>query len=119
MSFDPVAALVAYHAALDAHDIARVETLMATNATYESDGIGLVKGRDAITTAMRAYFTATPDHQAWDDEVSKSGPRSARCHWRLKATNKQTGAVVERSGTEEVVFDEAGLVLHVVVVDEI
>lgn len=118
MNFEPVAALIAYHAALDDHDMDRVEKLMAVNATYESDGIGLVKGRDAIVTAMRNYFAASPDHQAWNDVVSTSGARSARCHWRLEATNKQTGEIVKRSGTEEMEFDQAGLICKVVVLDE-
>ena len=77
MSFDPVAALVAYHAALDAHDVDKVEALMAESATYESVAVGVVQGRDAITAAMRKYFAAHADHQAWDDSVEQVSDRIA------------------------------------------
>ncbi len=117
MSFDPVAAISAYHAALDAHDVDKVETLMAENATYESAGIGLVEGRDAILAAMRKYFAAHTDHHAWDDSAEQIGPRTARAVWQLKATNNATGEKYHRRGEEDVTFDEAGLVLRVVVRD--
>ncbi len=117
MSFDPVAALVAYHAALDAHDVDKVETLMAANATYESEGIGLVEGRDAITSAMRKYFAGHSDHKAWDDQVEATGPHSARAQWQVKATTKATGEQFHRSGLEDVTFDDQGLVMTVKVTD--
>jgi ketosteroid isomerase-like protein len=117
MNFDPVAALIAYHAALDAHDVDAVEKLMAENATYESAGIGLVEGRAAITSAIRKYFAAHADHHAWDDSVKQIGPRSARAVWQLTATNDATGEKYHRRGEEEVTFDDEGLVLRVLVVD--
>jgi mRNA-degrading endonuclease HigB of HigAB toxin-antitoxin module len=117
MTFKPVAALIAYHAALDAHDVDLVETLMAENATYESAAIGLIEGRKAIISAMRKYFAAHTDHHAWDDSVQQTGPQSARAIWQLKATNDATGENYHRRGEEEVTFDAAGKVLRVVVVD--
>ncbi len=117
MSFDPVVALVAYHAALDAHDVDKVEMLMAVNATYESAGIGLVEGRDAITSAMRKYFAGHSDHEAWDDQVEATGPRSARAVWQVKATSKASGEQFHRNGLEDVTFDDQGLVLKVKVTD--
>jgi SnoaL-like domain len=116
MSFDPVAALVAYHAALDAHDVDKVETLMAVNATYESAGIGLVEGRDAITSAMRKYFAAHSDHKAWDDQVEATGPCSARAAWQVKATTT-AGEKFHRNGLEDVWFDDHGKVVAVKVTD--
>lgn len=117
MSFDPVAALVSYHAALDAHDVDKVETLMAAQATYESAGIGLIEGRDAITSAMRKYFAAHSNHQAWDESVAATGPRSARAAWRVKATVAASGEHFQRSGLEDVTFDDEGKVLAVKVTD--
>lgn len=116
--FDPVAALVAFHKALDSFDVAGVSRMMAWDATYDSPGLGQVKGRDAITASMASYFATSPDHQAWDDEVFATGPRSAGCRWRLRATNKQTGVVVERHGTEAITFNKYGLITSVVVKDE-
>jgi ketosteroid isomerase-like protein len=117
MSFDPVAALVAYHAALDAHDVDKVESLMAENAVYESAAIGVVEGRAAIIAAMRKYFTAHKDHHAWDDSVKATGPYSAHAVWQLTATNNASGEKYHRRGTEEVTFEGDGKVLRVFVVD--
>jgi SnoaL-like domain len=119
MSFDPVAAITVYHAALDAHDVDLVESLMAETATYESAGIGLVDGRDAIISAMRKYYAAHTDHHAWDDSVEQVGPRIARAQWQLTATNDATGEKYHRRGTEEVTFDEEDKVLRVFVVDAV
>lgn len=117
MSFDPAAALVAYHAVLDAQDVDGVAKCLAPEARYVSPAIGDVVGREAILASIRAYFAASPDHQAFDDEVKATGPRSAQSHWRLRAVNKTTGAVTERRGIERVTFNEAGLITLIDVVD--
>jgi SnoaL-like domain len=117
MSFDPIAALVVYHRALDAHDVDKVETLMAANAVYESAAIGVVAGRDAITAAMRKYFAAHTNHRAWDESVTATGPRTARAVWRLEATADATAEKYARQGTEDVTFDDEGKVLRVFVID--
>jgi limonene-1,2-epoxide hydrolase len=117
MSVDPIAALVAYHAALDAHDIDKVETLMALDAVYESASVGIVEGRDAITAAMRKYFAAHADHHAWDDSVENVSATAARAVWQLTATHTATGEKYYRRGEEVVSFDESGKVLRVQVTD--
>jgi ketosteroid isomerase-like protein len=117
MSFDPVKALVAYHAALDAHDVNLVETMMAENATYISAAVGVVEGRAAIVGAMRRYFAAHSDHHAWDDAVKAIDTNKAHAVWQLKATNNGSGITVHRRGEETVTFDAAGQVLKVDVID--
>lgn len=116
--FDPCEALKQYHKVLDAQELDKVEPLFAKTAIYTSAGLGEVKGKAAILKSMRAYFKASPDHQAWDDVVLQIAPRSAICHWQLKATNKKTGEVTHRKGTERVDFDEDGLITRVSVKDE-
>lgn len=117
MSFDPVAALIAYHAALDAHDVDKVETLMAENAVYESVAVGKVEGRDAITAAMRKYFATHIDHKAWDERVEQVAPNAARSVWQLTATNSANGENYHRRGEEVVTFDTVGKVVRVQVTD--
>jgi hypothetical protein len=117
MNFDPVKALIDYHAALDAHDIDAVEKLMASNATYTSIAVGVLEGRETIVGAMRKYFVAHPDHHAWDDAVVSTGPRQGHSTWQLKATNLASGEKFHRHGSETVTFDDDGKVFSVVVVD--
>jgi hypothetical protein len=118
MSFDPVEVLVRYHQAIDAHDIDAVAMMLAETARYESAGLGVVEGRAEIVGAMRRYFDGHPDHQSWDDEVQATGPLTARSLWKLKATNKVTGQVILRHGTEDIEFDADGKILSVIVRDE-
>jgi ketosteroid isomerase-like protein len=117
MTFDPVAAITAYHAALNAHDVDLVETLMAENAQYVSAGLGVVNGRVAIVAAMRSYFANYKDHKSWDEHVEATGAHSAHCTWRLTATEGKSGKSIARLGTEEVTFDGDALVLKVHVTD--
>lgn len=117
MTFDPAAALVRYHAALEVQDLLAVQTCLAPHARYVSPGLGDVVGRDAIMESVRQYFMNYPDQQAFDEDVVATGPRQARCRWRLQATNAKTGQVMRRHGTEVIDFDEAGLITAISVQD--
>ncbi|NMD06344.1 MAG: nuclear transport factor 2 family protein [Phyllobacteriaceae bacterium] len=117
MSFEPAKALTAYHEALDSHDLQGVAGWLAPNARYVSAGLGDVSGRDAILAAMKSYFDSMPDHQAFDDAVRTVSARVAQSDWRLKATNKDTGVVTERRGTETVTFNGGGKIVTIMVED--
>lgn len=117
MSFDPVAALARYHAMLDARDLDGAERLLAPNVVSVSEGLGHVKGREAVIAALRAYFAACPDDQSFEDDLVALGPLQARSLWKLRATHKLTGVVVERRGTETVSFDADGLITSIEVED--
>ena len=116
-AFDCVAALAAYHAALDARDLARVEQMLAPGARYMSAGIGDVEGRATIMQSLRDYFANCPDHQAFDDELEAVSSHVALSHWRLRATNRETGQHVERHGIEKVTFTADGLICRIDVKD--
>ncbi len=117
MSFDPVSALVAYHAALDSHNVDLVETLLADTATYQSAAVGMLQGRQAIVDAMRGYFAAHPDHRAWDEAVSQTGKQQAHSIWQLQTTDKTTGEKIHRRGEETIDFDANGKIICVTVID--
>jgi ketosteroid isomerase-like protein len=106
----PLSRLVAYHAALDAHDLSAVEKMLAPDVRYISHSIGDVIGRDDVMTSLRGYFATNPDHQAFDDRLEQRDANTAVSHWNLRATNQTTGIVTERSGVETVTFDDAGLI---------
>lgn len=116
--FDPAAALERYHAALNALDWPAIEAAFAEAATYVSNGVGALTGRDAILAAFRAWFAEYPDQVAVDDSVEATGPLSARAVWSLTATSAKTGARIERRGVEMIDFNAAGLILRVAVTDE-
>lgn len=118
MSFDPVALVERYHAALNNYDAATVAPMFAEGAVYVSPGVnGRLEGRPQIIAAFSAYFAEHADQHAVDDKIERLGPRMARSQWRLEATAGSTGKKVQRDGVETVTFDEAGLILKVEVED--
>lgn len=116
--FDPAAALARYHAGLNALDWPAIEAAFAEAATYVSNGVGALTGRDAILAAFRAYFAEYSDQVATDERIEAMGPRSARAVWTLTATSVRSGRVSKRSGVEMIDFDAEGRILRVDVVDE-
>ena len=114
----PIERLVAYHDAINALDFAAIEAMFADDAVYDSGGLGgVVAGRDAIMEGFRSYFDLYPDHVAEDSLVEMAGPRAVRSVWRLTATNKATGETLARAGEETVIFDPAGRIVRVEVID--
>ncbi len=109
--------LAAYHTALDAHDFAAVERMLAPNVRYTSVGIGDVQGREAVMQSLRNYFATNPDHQAFDDKLEQRDEYTAVSHWHLRATNKVTGVETVRSGVEVVTFDAERLIVMIDVQD--
>ncbi|MDO6962848.1 nuclear transport factor 2 family protein [Rhizobium alvei] len=118
MRFDPVAALIAYHDAINRLDFEAIETMFAEDALYVSPGFGgETRGRAAILKAFRDYFARFPDQHAKDDLVEQLGDRSVRSVWRLEATDRTTGEVIRRNGEEVTDFDDAGRIVRVTVFD--
>lgn len=117
-SFDPVAALRHYHAAIEALDFAAIEASFATGAEYVSDGIGAIVGRSAIMDAFRGYFVVYGDQVSKDEEVAALSPRAAWSRWRLEATHAVSGVRLDRSGEETVHFDADGRIVRVEVKDD-
>ena len=107
-----------YHAALNALDLATVESMLADAAEYHSPSVGGILGKPAIVAAMRGYFAEYPDQVAEDQNVEFAGPDAVRSEWRLTATSKSTGKVSTREGLETVYFDPAGLIRRIEVRDK-
>ena len=106
-----------YHDALNAVDLALVETMFAATAEYHSPGTGSVFGRYAIMAAMRKYFAEYPDQVASSERARHAGPHSVSFDWRLEATSKSTGRSLRRQGSETLYFDHQGLIRRVEVED--
>jgi ketosteroid isomerase-like protein len=118
MAFDPVARLVAYHAAINELDFSTIEAMFAEDAVYDSGGLGgVVRGRGPIMEGFRVYFDAYPDQVAEDSVVEPLDGLRVRSVWSLTATHRATGEKLVRSGEEIVAFDESGRILRVEVTD--
>ena len=118
MAFDPVARLIAYHAAINDLDFPAIESMFAESAVYDSGGLGgVVTGRGPIMEGFRGYFDAYHDQVAVDTVVEALDGLRVRSEWSLTATHRQTGEQLIRAGEEIVTFDESGKIARVEVTD--
>ena len=117
MPVDPVALVRRYHAALNCYRAEEIAAMFAGDASYRSPGVGGLEGRDSIISAFTAYFAEHPDQHAVDDEIVALNQHTARARWRLTATSRSTNEPYQRAGIETVTFDDAGLIISVVVED--
>jgi uncharacterized protein (TIGR02246 family) len=114
----PSALLARYHAALDRLDFDAMQEMFAPDAVYVSNGVGSLKGRDAILAAFRDYFSAYAHDESVDTRIEEVDARTVRSHWRLVARDRKGGRLVRRSGIETIWFDDAGRIVSVMVDDD-
>ena len=117
MAFDPVEEIKLFHGAINELDFQTIENYFADDATYVSNGVGSLAGREQIMTAFRKYFDDYPDQTAIDMLVEKVSPRAGRAVWSVRATHSGTGKPLIREGEETITFNEDGRVTHVQVTD--
>lgn len=115
--FDPVAAMQAYHAAIEKRDLKYVSGALAEDAVYRSKGLGSVDGRSAILAALESYFANNPNHKAWDTSIVEESRSVAVCEWQLRTVDQTTGKPVSRHGKERITFGARGQIKTVEVED--
>ena len=114
----PVPLLNAYHAALNAFDLATVKSMFAEDAIYVSPRLnGQITGRAAIMEAMEKYFAEFADQVSVDENIHHLDEFNAQADWRLQATSSLTGKSITRRGSEVIRFDSNGLIQRVDVID--
>ncbi|TIX89892.1 nuclear transport factor 2 family protein [Rhizobium sp. P44RR-XXIV] len=117
MIFDPAERIELFHDAINRINYEEIENFFAENATYVSNGVGDLAGREAIMEAFRGYFDTYPDQTASKSLVETLTPLSGRAVWSVRATNSKTGKPLIREGEETITFDEDGRVVRVDVTD--
>lgn len=117
MVFDPAERIELFHDAINRINYEEIENFFAENATYVSNGVGSLAGRDAIMEAFRGYFDKYPDQTASNSLVETLTPLSGRAVWSVRATNSKTGQPLIREGEETITFDQEGRVVRVDVTD--
>ncbi|MBB3965462.1 nuclear transport factor 2 family protein [Rhizobium metallidurans] len=117
MAFDPVKEITLFHDAINRLDYKMIEDYFAEDATYVSNGVGSLSGRDEIMTAFRKYFDDYPDQTAFNTLVERVSPLAGRAVWSVRATHSKTGKPLVREGEETITFNEEGRVTRVDVKD--
>lgn len=117
MIFDPAERIELFHDAINRINYEEIENFFAENATYVSNGVGDLAGRDAIMEAFRGYFDKYPDQTASNSLVETLTPLSGRAVWSVRATHSKTGQPLIREGEETITFNEDGRVVRVDVTD--
>ncbi len=117
---DPVSLLQAYHDALNAFDMRKVESMFAEDIIYISPSMKSdIKGRAALMLTFRKYFAEFSDQVSHDTEIEVLGANKVRSTWHLDATSGITGLKNRRDGEEVVTFDNNGLIAKVEVKDQV
>jgi ketosteroid isomerase-like protein len=114
---NPVDVLRRWHEAINALDFDAIETFFADDATYGSQKVGALSGRQQIMKAFRDYFTEYPDQVAVDDSLEKVSPVAAKSTWHLTATSATTGEKLVRKGEETIYLNAEGKIERVDVTD--
>jgi ketosteroid isomerase-like protein len=111
---DAVALLKTYHTALNAFELARVQSMFAVDAVYVSPGLnGEISGRKKIMAAMQEYFAEFADQVSVDEEIEQLNDFEVRTIWNLQATSSKTGLQLSRRGIERVKFNCVGEIIRV------
>lgn len=117
MDFDPAERIVLFHEAVNGMDYAAMELFFAPDATYVSNGVGSLNGREAVLAAIRQYFETYPDQVGVNNLVETLTPLSGRAVWSVRATHAISGKPLVREGEETITFNRDGQVISVDVTD--
>jgi hypothetical protein len=117
MTFDPAERIVIFHEAINGMNIEEMRPFFAESATWVSNGVGSLSGRDEVLAAIKQYFADYPDQTAVNHLVETLTPLSGRAVWSVRATHATTGKALVREGEETITFNEDGEVVSVDVTD--
>ena len=97
------------------HDLARIRSLFAADATYYSAYFGEYKGSAAIHAMMISFFDRFPDAY-WDvTEYRGIDTEGAEFAFIMTGTNASSNERVKRQGLERIYFTPEGLIRHIAV----
>ncbi len=117
---DPIALLYAYHDALNAFDMRKVESMFSEDIIYISPSMKSdIKGRAALMLMFRKYFAEFSDQVSRDTKIELLSVNEVKSTWHLDATSGITGVKNKRNGEEIITFDNNGLIVKVEVKDQV
>lgn len=105
----------AYVALSNAHQLVLVDKMFAKNAVYDSTGVGLFEGCEAITSMMKSFFSQYPDVHWKTQNFHYNSDDIVLFDFEMNATHIETGETVRREGKEQIVFTETGFISRLVV----
>jgi hypothetical protein len=100
----------AYVALSNAHQLSLVNQMFAEHASYDSTGVGLFEGRDAIANMMNGFFSQYPDVHWEARNYHCDTNQSVLFDFKMTATHANTGEKIYREGAEQISFSEQGLI---------
>lgn len=97
------------------HDLARIKSLFAVDATYYSAYFGEYKGSIAIHAMMISFFDRFPDAH-WDvTEYREIDHDGAEFAFIMAGTDASSNECVKRRGLECIYFTAEGFIRHIAV----
>ena len=102
-----------YVAASNAHDLEKIETMLAPDAVYHSERVGDHEGKESICQMMEGFFAEFPDVH-WDvGDYVRDGENGVAFRFFMTATEARSGQRIEREGLERIFFSFARKIARV------
>lgn len=100
----------AYVALSNAHQLSLVNQMFAEHASYDSTGVGLFEGQEAIANMMSSFFSQYPDVHWKTQNFRFNSDNNVLFDFEMTATHVETNEVVHREGFEQIIFTKTGLI---------
>ena len=101
----------AYVALSNSHRVDLIMPMFATGARYSSCAVGEHRGRAAIGDMMHGFFSRYPDAH-WLASNFRCSDHRVSFDFTMRATEADSGELLERSGVEQVDFTADGSIKH-------
>jgi len=96
-------------------DLAQIQSMFASDATYYSAFFGEYKGSHAIHTMMCDFFDRFRDAYWKVNEYRVIADNGAAFDFVMTGTNASSGERAERLGSEEISFNSDELIIKIIV----
>lgn len=100
----------AYVALSNAHQLSLINQMFAKQANYNSTGIGLYEGQEAIANMMSSFFYQYPDVHWKAHNFRSDSHGNVLFDFEMKATHVDTRKTNYRDGIELIQFTQTGLI---------
>ena len=113
LEMNTIALATDYVAASNAHDLDRIEHMLAQDAIYHSSRVGDHEGNKSIRIMMDGFFSGFPDAHWNVDDFLLEGDNGVAFAFVMTATEARSGKRIEREGLERIFFSFARKIARV------
>ncbi len=106
----------AYVALSNAHKVKLILPLLADDILYSSISVGEFVGKKAVAEMMNDFFSRFPDVHWQVENYQTPEDQTVSFTFVMTTTNNETNGVIKRSGLENIVFSDQGVIKKIDVI---